>query len=107
MWFYKSKKLVYGEHLIINSFIFSQSFLILIFLTPFVIIFPSITSSFPFITIIVLIGYFSYALNSTFEKSPIRSVLASFFSLFVGYMIFLVSFIFIVFLVVVIIIITK
>jgi len=105
--FYKSRGLLYGEHLIINSYIFVQTFLILIFLTPLVIVFPAMIHYFPFITVIIIIGYFSYALSGTFRESFIRSVLGSFFSLFTGYLLFILLFMFIIISVIVITIITN
>lgn len=88
-WFYKSKGLFYGEHLIINSYLFAQNFLIIILLTPLVLIFPSIINFFPFITLVTLIVYFSYSLRSTFQTTLIKSVLSAFLSLLIGYMFFI------------------
>lgn len=88
-WFYKSKGLFYGEHLIVNSFIFLQIFLITILLTPLVLIFPSTINFFPGITLVILIVYFCYSLNSTFRGAPFRSVLIAFLSLLIGYLLFM------------------
>jgi len=88
-WFYKSKKLFYAEHLIIYSFLFVQSIIIIILLTPLVLIFPSLLKLFPIVTLIVIIGYFSYSLHDTFRESPFKSVLKACSCLIVGYLLFL------------------
>ena len=106
-WFYKSKHLFYGEHLIINSYLFVQSFLILIVLTPLVLIFPSLTSYFPIITVIVIFIYLSYAFKGAYNVTPVKSFLGTVFSLLVGYLLFILFVLLIIFLIVVIIILTK
>ncbi|MEJ2627027.1 MAG: DUF3667 domain-containing protein [bacterium] len=106
-WFYKSKHLFYGEHLIINSFLFVQSFLILIVLTPLVLIFPSLTSYFPIITVIVIFTYLSYSYKGAFGVTPAKSFWGTVFSLLIGYLLFLLFVIFIIFLIIIIIILTK
>ncbi len=88
-WIAKSKGLYYGEHLVINSFLFVQILVLIVLLTPLVAIFPSIASFFPYITLVIIIVYLCYSLNSTYKESLIRSILRAIFSLVMGYLLFM------------------
>lgn len=87
--FYRSRKLFYGEVLIMNSFIFAQTFLItILILVPLIHFIPALKSFFPFLTFITSIVYLSYALNTTFKESPVMSVIKSFFIYIFGTIVF-------------------
>lgn len=73
MLFFKSKRLFYGEHLIINSFLFAQGFYIMLILTPFVIIFPSLKVFFGVILAVIIIVYLGYSFKKIFRRSRLRS----------------------------------
>ena len=88
-WFYRSKKLFYGEHLIINCFIFAQIFIIYIIWSPIVVIIPSLITYFPVITFITSFIYFIFALYKTFRESPFRAVMGGILIYFIGFLFFI------------------
>jgi len=87
-WFTRSRDLYYGEHLVINSFLFGQTFLIIVLLTPLAVIFPSLIGYFPFFAFIVYIAYMGYFFHGTYGYPPLKSFFKAFFSLLTGYLIF-------------------
>ncbi len=100
-WFYKSKKLFYGEHLIINSFLFVQILLITTLLIPAVLIFsPTLMYYFPIITI----SYSCYFFYNVFQNSLIRSILLTFLSIVTGYFLFIIFLVIIMFIAAIVII---
>ena len=92
-WFYRSKKLFYGEHLIINCFLFAQIFIIYILWSPIVVIFPSLITYFPLLTFISSVAYLCFAMHKTFKESPIRDVMGGIIIYFLGIMLFFLLFI--------------
>ncbi len=92
-WFYKSKKLFYGEHLIINCFLFAQSFIIIILLTPLVVIFPSIITYFSAFSFFGTLIYLSFAFYKTFHGSRFRAVLGAFLVYLIGFLFLILFFI--------------
>lgn len=87
--FYRSRKLFYGEVLIMNSFIFAQTFLITVLvLVPLAHFIPAVKSYFPLLTVTTSVVYLSYALNSTFKESAVISVIKSFFIYIFGTILF-------------------
>jgi uncharacterized protein DUF3667 len=91
MWFYRSRKLFYGEFLIVNCYIFSQSFIIIaLILVPIVLIFPFLKSYFPAISAITTLAYISFALYKTFKGSPILAVIKTIFIYIIGSLFFFI-----------------
>ncbi len=86
-WYYFKRKLFYGEHLIINTFIFAQSILISVLFSPVLIVFPMIIKIYPIINFSFTIIYFTFALFLTYKKSVLTSFLGALF-IYVGGMIF-------------------
>jgi len=76
LWFYRSRKLFYGEFLIIFSYTVAQTFLIsVLILVPLVLIFTELKQFFPLISLISAIIYISYLLFKTFDQSLILSAI--------------------------------
>lgn len=95
-WFYHSKKLFYGEHLVINCFIFAQIFILYILWSPVAIIIPASITYFPLLTFISSIIYLCYALNRIFQESPFRAIMGGIVVYFLGMLLFFLFFIIIV-----------
>jgi len=72
-WYYRKKKLYYGEHLILNTYVFAQSILITTLLLPVVILASELISVFPLITTFFTAAYFTYAYHSYFGKSVVNA----------------------------------
>lgn len=72
-WYYRKRKLYYGEHLILNTFIFAQNLIITIFISPLVLIIPQLLHIFPLLSIITTFIYFTYALRSIFRQSIVKA----------------------------------
>ncbi len=87
-WFYRSRNLFYGEHLVINCFLFAQIFVLYILWSPIAAIVPSLIPYFPFLTFISSITYLCYALFRTFQESPFRAVLGGVIVYFLGILLF-------------------
>ena len=103
-WFYRSKKLFYGEHLIINCFLFAQCFIIIIILTPIVVIIPSLITYFSIIALFATIIYLSFALYKTFQGSRFRAIIGAILIYFIGYLLFILFLIIVLFIIGIIII---
>ncbi|MCE4563380.1 DUF3667 domain-containing protein [Maribellus sp. CM-23] len=82
-WFYSKRKLFYGEHLIINTFIFAQNVLISILLIPAVLTSPTMLKLFPFINLCCTLLYFSYAYFRIFRQSVIVAAFKA-FAIYIG-----------------------
>jgi hypothetical protein len=95
-WFYRSKKLFYGEHLVINCFIFAQIFILYILWSPVAVIIPSLITYFPLLTFISSIIYLCYALYSIFHESPFRAIMGGMVVYFLGMLLFFLFFLIIV-----------
>lgn len=100
-WYYRKQKLFYGEHLIINTFIFAQNTLITVLFSPVIIAFPSILNIYPVISISFTIIYFTFAFKSIFKNSVLGSVFGTLF-VFIGGMIFFLLFMMLIIFVVII-----
>lgn len=87
-WFNRSKKLFYGEHLIIYCFFVAQIFVISTVISPILAVFPSLTSYFIFIMYFLSIIYLSYVLYNTFHDSPVISVLKAISIYVIGFLLF-------------------
>ena len=96
-WFYLKRKLFYGEHLILNSFLFAQTSVISILLMPFYITIPVLASYYSTIGFVTIIIYYSYALKSVFKNTVIKSILGSFTIFIGGYLLFMIFFMVIMF----------
>lgn len=88
-WFYNKRKLYFGEHLIINSYIFAQNLLISILFTPAVVLFPVLLKVFPVISICLTLMYFAYAFYRTFKQSVIKAFLGAISIYFGGFLLFM------------------
>jgi len=95
-WFYRTKKLFYGEHLVINSFIFAQIFILYILWSPVAVIIPSLITYFPLLTFISSITYLCFALYKIFHESPFRSIMGGIVIYFLGMLLFFTFFLVIV-----------
>jgi hypothetical protein len=84
-WFYRSRNLFYGEHLIVNCYLFAQTFVItIIFSIPLIIFIPSIASYFPLISLATTIIYLSYGFYKTFKGSSVVSTIKAISIYFIG-----------------------
>jgi len=91
-WFFRSHKLYYGEHLILNCFVFAQSFYITILLTPLAVGFSSIMQLFPILILIVNLAYLSYAYYKTFKESVFESIMGAILIYIAGMVLFFLAF---------------
>jgi len=91
-WYYHRRKLFYGEHLILNSFLFAQTTVISILLIPFYIAIPFLTGYYSLIGFIVIIAYYSYALKSIFKNTFLKSTLGAITIFIGGYLLFMICF---------------
>ena len=92
MLFFRSGKLFYGEHLIINSYLFAQGFYITLLVSPVVIIFPSIKALFGVILALIIISYLAYSFSKIFRRSVLRSIAGSFMVYIAGMLLFYLAF---------------
>ena len=72
-WYYRKKKLYYGEHLILNSFVFGQYIVISIILALTTIIIPGLLAIFPLVSACLTAVYFTYAYYRYFRGSVINA----------------------------------
>ncbi len=91
-WYYRKQKLYYGEHLILITFIFAQSILISIIVSPLALVFSRIPDIFPLINISYTLIFFSYALFKIFKKSVFKSILGSIVIYFGSFILFMLFF---------------
>jgi hypothetical protein len=92
-WYYHKRKLYYGEHLILNTFIFAQSILISVVVSPLVLVIPGMLEIYPLINFSLSLLYFTYALFSIFKKSVLKAfsgAVTIFLGGFVFFMLFVV-----------------
>jgi hypothetical protein len=82
-WFYRSKKLYYGEHLIVICFLFAQGFLMTLLLTPLFVLIPKLKVFFGVVLALMSIAYLSVALYRFFKGSKFRAVIGA-LSIYVG-----------------------
>ncbi len=82
-WCFRRKKLYYGEHLILNTYIFAQSILITVILAPFIFIIPALLPSFTSVSFCITLFYFTYAFHSYFKRS-IFSAVAGTLAVYIG-----------------------
>lgn len=73
-WYYRKKQLYYGEHLIINTFVFAQIFVISNGLLLAVIAVPRLLTVFPIISAGLISLYFIYAYYRYFRRSVINAI---------------------------------
>ena len=90
-WVYASKKWYYGEHLILNCYMFAQGFYIAILLVPLVILFPQLGAIFGYKAFAVEIIYMAYALYKTFGNSVVKSFFKSLLIYLLGFFFFIFS----------------
>lgn len=94
MWFYRSKKLFYGEFLIVNCYLIAQSFAISCILAiPLALFIPTLFNYFPLILLMITIIYFSYALYKVFLGSPIVAIIKAILIYVIGTLFFYIFFI--------------
>ena len=91
-WFFRSHKLFYGEHLILNCFVFAQSFFITILLTPLAVAFPKIMGFFPIVSLIAVLAYLSFAYYKTFKESVFESIMGTILIYVAGMVLFILVF---------------
>jgi len=72
-WYFRRRKLYYGEHLILNTFLYAQNILITVFVAPLVLVIPGMLKIYPLINFSVSLLYFTYALFSIFKKSVFKA----------------------------------
>ncbi len=101
-WFYKSKKLFYGEHLIINCFLFGQIFILISLFTSVVVIFPLLKGYFEIMTLFIYVVYLSYSLHSVFKDSPLIDTIKATLIFFIGLSFFMILFSILFFIIVVV-----
>jgi len=95
MWFYRSKKLFYGEFLIVNCYLIAQSFAIsCIIAIPLALLTPTLLNYFPLILLMITIIYFSYALYKVFSGSPIVAIIKAILIYVIGTLFFYIFFLF-------------
>ena len=95
MWFYRSKKLFYGEFLIVNCYLIAQSFAIsCIIAIPLALFTPTLFNYFPLILLMITIIYFSYALYKVFLGSPIVAITKAILIYVIGTLFFYIFFLF-------------
>ncbi len=76
-WIFKKHKLYYGEHLIINSFLFAQNTLIQIFIIFVILFVPRLSILLLASGTVVFIAYYTYALRGVFNIKFFKSLLSS------------------------------
>jgi hypothetical protein len=91
-WLYNKHKLFYGEHLIMNSFLFGQTSVISIIFFPLLLIFPYLTNYYSLIAGTFAFIYFSYALKGVFKNSMIKSMFGTIVIFVGGYILFFIFF---------------
>ncbi|WP_321346991.1 DUF3667 domain-containing protein [uncultured Draconibacterium sp.] len=74
-WYFRKKKLYYGEHLILITYVLAQSILISVVLALFVAIIPGMLQTFPVINTCLTIVYFTYAFYSYFKRSVFHALI--------------------------------
>ncbi len=95
-WYYHRRKLYYGEHLILNTFIFAQSILISIVVAPLVLVIPGMLKIYPLINFSLTLLYFTYALFSIFKRSVIKAFFGALI-IYLGGFVFFMLFVMLVF----------
>lgn len=91
-WVYKIKKLFYGEHLIIMSYLFAQTSVIAICFYPMYLIFPVLYNYSAILTHGLTIIYMTYALNSVFKRNIVKSFLGAITINYLGIILFFLIF---------------
>ncbi len=91
-WFFNKRKLFYGEHLIMNSFLFGQTSVISIIFFPLLLVFPFLTNYYSLIAGTFAFIYFSYALKSIFKNSLLKSMFGTLVIFLGGYILFMLFF---------------
>lgn len=76
-WYYHKKQLYYGEHLIINTFVFAQSYTILIILSLGILALPRLLALFPVVSAGLTCVYFTYAYYLYFRRSVFNAFLGA------------------------------
>ena len=92
-WFFRSKKLFYAEHLIINSYIYGHGFFMAILLMPIVLIIPALTSIYGIVSGSIMIMYLTYSFKSLFKPSVLMSLLGGLTTYLLGMALFMAFFI--------------
>lgn len=90
--FYRKQKLYYGEHLIINTFIFGQAVIISILLSLIILIFPGFLQMFFLFSGVASLCYFTYAFYCTFKQPILITTIKTIGILVLGYLLFLLVF---------------
>lgn len=88
-WFYYKRKLYYGEHLILLTFVFAQTILISVIVAPFTLIIPGLSGIFTIISIGYSLFYFSYAMYRIFKQSVFKAITGAFVIYIGGYIFFM------------------
>ncbi|MDX8338491.1 DUF3667 domain-containing protein [Draconibacterium sp. IB214405] len=101
-WCFRRKRLYYGEHLILNAYIFAQNILISVILAPFIFIIPALLPAFTLVSLSITLLYFTYAFHSFFKRS-VFNAFAGTIAVYVGGLIFLVLFVSLSFMIVILI----
>ena len=101
-WYYGRQNLFYGEHLILNTFLFAQTILISVVVSPFVMAFPGLLENFPIISLGYTLIYFAYAFFRIFKQSLYKAVFGSvviYFGGFLFFMFFILTMVFLILLI--------
>lgn len=72
-WYYQRRKLYYGEHLILITFIFAQSILISVIVAPLILVIPDMLKIYPLINFSLTLIYFTYALFRIYKNSVLNA----------------------------------
>ena len=92
-WYFYKRKLFYGEHLILNIFIYAHSILITILIAPLVLLVPKMLQVFPLVNLGLSLIYFTYALRSIFKTSIMKALGGAIAIQAGGFILFITSFI--------------
>lgn len=92
-WLYKSRKYLYGEHLIINCYVIAQSFAIITVVMLLILLIPAWIKYFPIISGIIFLSYMSYAYHKIFSKHLFVNIIKTISTYIIGYIYFLLFFV--------------
>ncbi|WP_163322176.1 DUF3667 domain-containing protein [Draconibacterium mangrovi] len=91
-WYYRRKQLYYGEHLIINTFIFAQIFAVSIILSVIMIAAPRLLAIYPLLSAGLSASYFTYSYYRYFGKSVFNAFLGAMVMYLGGFILLLLIF---------------
>nr|WP_321354774.1 DUF3667 domain-containing protein [uncultured Draconibacterium sp.] len=83
-WYFRRKRLYYGEHLILNTYVLAHSILITIILAPLVLVIPGLLPIFTLVNLCFTFSYLTYAFRSYFKRSVFNAFAGTVFVYLVG-----------------------